>query len=247
MMPITTVSQMNESRLTIGLALAVLPGLALIAPMGCRDPLMGEESWTPDASGFDAAPDDAGPGELCPPDSENPFNNAYSNYFGGEESVDLAVVSFSYFRCSHCADLSELFRDTWSDRPEFRQRVRFYYHHFPFENQTAWQLHACAEAAGRQGMENFWAVHDLLYDGMNADPPKQYSVNEIVAFVDEVLKLDLDQFNADRESDAMMSFLAWDKSQGQAVGVSATPSVFVCGKKINWPSLEEVVDGYLSL
>jgi protein-disulfide isomerase len=225
--------------------IALLAGVLLVSTTGCRDPLMGEESWTPDASGFDAAPDDAGPGELCPPGSENPFNNAYSNYCGGEESVDLAVVSFSYFRCPHCADLSELVRDVWADRPEFRQRVRFYYHHFPFENQTAWRLHACAEAAGRQGMEHFWAVHDLLYDGANADQPKIYSVDEVVAYVDDVLNLDMDQFDADRESEAMMSFLVWDKSQGQAVGVAATPSVFVCGEKIYWPNLEEVVDGYL--
>jgi protein-disulfide isomerase len=219
--------------------------LALIAT-GCRDPLLEGAPWTPDASDFDASvEDDAGPGELCPAGTKDLFNNAYSNYIGGEESVELTVSNFSYFRCPHCAHFAELSRGIWAARPDFRKRVRLYFHHYPFDNQTAWQLHACAEAAGRQGMEHFWAVHDLLYDGMNADDQKIYSVEEVVEFVDDVLGLDMDQFNADRESDIMLSFLSWDKSQAQAVGVTGTPSVFICGEKIGWSSIEEVVDGYL--
>jgi len=226
---------------------ALLAGVALVSMTSCRSPLMDDDQWAPDASEFDAAvDDDAGPGELCPPGTENLFNGAYSYYLGGEESVDLTVTNFSNFRCPHCASFADLTRGIWAEREDFRKRVRLYFHHFPFSTETQWWIHACAEAAGRQGMENFWAVHDLLYDGMNADPPKQYSIDEIIAFVDDVLNLDMDQFDADRESDAMMSFLAWDKSQGQAVGVSTTPSVFVCGQKIGWSSVEEVVDGYLN-
>jgi len=224
-------------------ALALLPAMS----SGCRDPLLDDEYWTPDASDFDASiEDDAGPGELCPAGTENLFNEAYSSYIGGEESVELSVTNFSYFRCPHCAHFAELVHEIWADREDFRKHVRLYFHHFPFDNQTAWQIHACAEAAGRQGMENFWAVHDLLYGGMNADPQKVYSVDEVVEFVDDALNLDMDQFNADRESDVMMSFLSWDKSQAQAVGVSGTPSVFVCGEKIGWSGLEEIVNGYLN-
>jgi hypothetical protein len=231
---------------TSALRVAALGLLPILAVAGCRDPLLDDEYWTPDASDFDASiVDDAGPGELCPPGTENLFNNAYSHYLGGEESVELAVSNFSYFRCPHCAHFAELSHGIWAAREDFRKRVRLYFHHFPFDNLTAWQLHACAEAAGRQGMENFWAVHDLIYDGMNAESVKVYSIDEIVAFVDDVLNLDMDQFNADRESDVMLSFLVWDKSQGQAVGVSGTPSVFVCGQKIGWSSVEEVVAGYL--
>ncbi len=242
----TTDFRAPGSLTAFGLA-RTLPLLVMLTAAGCRDPLMEDEYWAPDASDFDASiEDDAGPGELCPPGTENLFNEAYSNHIGGEESVKLAVSNFSYFRCPHCAHFAELSQGIWSARPDFRKHVRLYYHHFPFDNQTSWQLHACAEAAGRQGTENFWAVHDLLYGGMNADPQEIYSVEDVVEFVDAVLGLDMDQFNADRESDAMMSFLAWDKSQGQAVGVTGTPSVFICGQKIGWSSVEEVVDGYLN-
>ncbi len=62
---------------------ALLAGVVLVSMTGCRTPLMDDGQWAPDASDFDAAPDDAGPGELCSPGTENPFNNAY-NFQGCE-------------------------------------------------------------------------------------------------------------------------------------------------------------------
>lgn len=227
-------------------ALALTSLVLLGSLLGCRDPLLAEDdTWVPDAGVFDAsADDDAGPGALCPEDSPDYFNNAYSPYIGGEESVDLTVVDFSYFRCPHCADFSELFREVWADRPDFMKRVRFYFHHFPFNYEVAWNIHACTVAAGNQGMENFWAMHDYIYDSMLDG--EQRGVEELTAFADDVLNLDMVKFNFDREDPATMSFLQWDKSQAQAVGVTGTPSVFICGSKIGWSSIEDYVDSYLN-
>ena len=226
---------------------SALLALALVAAASCRDPYVEPAADIPDAGEFDAGgEDDAGPGELCPAGSPDLFNDAYSHYIGGEDSVDLVVSNFSYFRCPHCAHFAEMSDEIWAARPEFRSRVRLYYHHYPFDNTTSWQLHAAAEAAGRQGMENFWAVHDLLYGGMNAEPQHLYSVEEVIEFVDQELDLDMEQFHADRQSDEVLAFLAWDKSQAQAAGVTGTPSVFICGEKISWSSIEDIVDGYLS-
>jgi hypothetical protein len=76
--------------------ITILPIAALLPAMpGCRLP---EADDMPDAGDFDAAvDDDAGPGAFCPPGAPDLFNNAYSPYMGGEESVDLEVIDFSYF------------------------------------------------------------------------------------------------------------------------------------------------------
>jgi protein-disulfide isomerase len=54
------------------------------------------------------------------------------------------------------------------------------------------------------------------------------------------------QFDADIADPYTYSYLSWDKAQGQAAGVTGTPSVFVCGEKISWGDLESVIDGYLN-
>jgi len=217
--------------------------LALLV-CSCRQPLQADE-WVPDAGDFDAGEDDAGPGELCPPESPDLFNNAYSPYLGGEVSVDLEVVHFSYLRCAHCADFAEHSRELWESDQEYRDRVRIYYHHFPFTGQTAWRLHAAAVAAQNQGMEYFWAVHDYVYD--SALESIQRTPADLRTFAETELGLDMEQFDVDvADGSPVYGFIEWDKAQGQAAGVAGTPKVFVCGEMLGgWGQLEEVVDAYL--
>jgi protein-disulfide isomerase len=225
----------------------LLFGLVALTFAGCRDPELPAD-WDSGAGEFDAGVDDAGPGELCPPSAPDLFNNAYSPYMGGDESVDLEVVNFSYFRCPHCADFGHFSRKLWDDHPEFRNRVRLYFHHYPFTGETAWKVHASTVAAHNQGLEHFWAMHDYISDGALADDKVLYSPADLRAYADEVLGLDMAQFDADMEDGSeVYSFLEWDKAQGQAAGVSGTPKVFICGELLsNWNNLGEEIEDYLS-
>jgi hypothetical protein len=210
---------------------------------GCRLP--EEDDYPGTDAGFDASvDDDAGPGAVCPAGTEDLFNNAFSPYEGGDESVLLEVVDYSFFKCPHCAAFSQSWEQIWADNPEFRAHVRLYFHHFPFDYQSAWDTHAATVAAGNQGMEYFWQLHDYIFDGLYYDGVA-YSLDEIRAYCENTLGLEMTQFDADMADPYTYAFLEWDKEQAQAVGVTGTPSVFVCGEKIKWGDLEEIVSGYL--
>lgn len=226
---------------------SLLTVVTILAPIsGCRDPFV-DNPWVPDSGKFDAdVEDDAGPGELCPEGTQDLFNNYYSAFLGGQESVDLEVVNYSYFRCPHCASFSKLWEEIFERRADIRARVRLYYHHYPFNYESAWRLHAATVAAGNQGMENFWAVHDFIYGGILMDSPEYYSEEEVIAFCDDVLNLDMDRFFDDLEDDVTYAYLQWDKDQALAQEVTGTPSVFICGSKISWGSIEEKIDEYLN-
>jgi len=212
---------------------------------GCRLP--EDDDFNQPDGGFDASnDDDAGPGAACPPGTEDLFNNAYSPYAGGDESVLLEVVGYSFFKCPHCASFAQSWEQLWEENPEFRAHVRVYFHHFPFDYTSAWDVHAATVAAGNQGMEYFWQVHDYLFDGLSNDGVT-YSLDEIRAYCESTLLLEMTQFELDLADPYTYSFLGWDKEQAQAVGITGTPSVFVCGKKISWGDLGEIVAGYLDL
>jgi protein-disulfide isomerase len=226
----------------------------LFGPIGCRDPLAGDrEDYIPDAGDYDAGSDDSGPGELCPPGTPDLFHNEHSPYFGGEVSADLEIVEFAHFHCPYCVTFYELTHEIWNRRDDFRDRVRVYYHHFPFSYEESWRIQAASVAAFRQGMEHFWAMHDWFYDSMAQDPPIERIGDEAIAFAQDQLGLDMEQFLADMESPQTIDFLSWDKDQGLAAGVSGTPSVFICGQRISnnkeglWGegSFEAIVDSYL--
>jgi protein-disulfide isomerase len=211
---------------------------------GCR---FTDDTWeAPPGTGFDASPDDAGVGFACPSGSPDLFNDLYSPYVGGEESVDIVIEDFSFLQCPHCASFAHSWESVWANRPDFRARARFYYHHFPLNwGQSAWDVHAIAAAASKQGMENFWALHDYIYstlynDGVALTP------DQVKAYCADVLQLDMTQLELDVADPDTMAFLSWDKAQGEDAGITGTPSVFVCGEKISWSQLEDVLDGYLT-
>lgn len=223
--------------------------VALIFAVSCRNPVLSdfdptkEDRMLSDGGTPDTFPqDDSGVSEVCPSGTVDPFNNAMSPYLGGEESVDLEVVHFSSFNCGHCAHFAEESHGLWEQRADIRARVRIYFHHYPL---GSWGIHRASVAASYQGMEHFWAIHDLVYGGMNQEPAKYYSEDEVIAFARDELKLDMERFDGDMQSDETEAFLKWDHDQGTQAGVEGTPTVFVCGKKIDRSKLESIIDGYL--
>jgi protein-disulfide isomerase len=226
--------------------------------VSCRE-IDAQEATDDDDVTFDAGPDpdiyDGGPDAsendggnrfLCSDGSPELFINRFNPYYGGEVSVDLEVVVFAYFRCPHCANFAELADGLWQRREDFRDRVRLYFHHFPFSGQTALMMHAATHAAHEQGMGYFWNMHDLIYQGMNAEPAVYYTPEELASHAQNVLQLDMPRFMTIMESDQTEAYLMWDKQQAKDQGVSGTPSVFICGKKIpSWRNLESSIDEYL--
>ena len=186
--------------------------------------------------GFDASVPDGGieePVAECL-DGYPRFNNNFSPAFGGKERVDVEVVAFVSFYCPHCADFAAYSKGLWRDRTDFQDRARLYIHHASY-----YFRHRAAVAAMNQGEGYFWELHDYIYGGLLMDAPMPDE--EIIAFVQDDLKLDMDRFNADLESDETYAFLKWDYTQGKNAGVTATPTVLVCGKAINWTKLGDKV------
>ena len=200
----------------------------------------------PEVAPFDAGSDGDGGMTVdaaCPTESNDLFNNAHSPYLGGGESVDLEVVTFSNFACSHCANFADSVKEIWNRRTDINNRVRIYFHHYPFDYEFNWEQHQAARAAANQSMEAFWAMHDYIYDGLIAG--EYYNRGDLTEFADSTLGLDMIQFEQDLESEETISFLLWDREQCLATGASGTPSVFVCGQKIAWTQLEMVIDMFL--
>ncbi|MCP4606029.1 MAG: thioredoxin domain-containing protein [Proteobacteria bacterium] len=204
-----------------------------------------EEPWR--YEGFDPADPGAGPAPLCPPGSKA-INNSESPSMGGDVYPDLTVEVFSYFRCQNCAGLAELMHETWERRSNFQDTVRVFFHHFPlYTHKTAMELHASTVAAQEQGMANFWAMHDKLFDGLRTTPAALYTPEDMYEYARDTLHLNMAQYAKSINDDTMQRIL-WDKEQGESLDVMGTPGVFICGEKLmGWKkNLENVIDDYIS-
>ena len=131
---------------------------------------------------------------------------ADDDHIRGEGPV---VIVYGDYECPYCA----------AELPALTE-VTLVFRHFPVvsKHPRSRRLAAAAEAAALQG--RFWEMHDALFaDQGHLDDPHLWERAR-------TLGLDLDQFEADRRSDAVAERVDRDFRSGIAAGVMKTPTVF---------------------
>jgi protein-disulfide isomerase len=134
----------------------------------------------------------------------------------GPDDAPLIVV-YADFECPYCAALHERLRG---------RRLREVFRHFPVRSShpRAWPAACAAEAAGRQG--HFWEMHDLLFgDQARLEDPHLWERAR-------ALRLDLERFDRDRRSEAIVQRVRADFDSGLRAGVVTTPTLFASERKL---------------
>jgi protein-disulfide isomerase len=109
--------------------------------------------------------------------------------------------------------------------------VKIVFKNFPIRSHRfAVQAALAALAADRQG--KFWDFHDELFKQHNK--LNEEKIQEIAA----KLKLDLVQFEKDRNDPLLLEQIRYDYNEGIRVGINSVPSVFVNGRKLKDRSLK---------
>jgi protein-disulfide isomerase len=109
-----------------------------------------------------------------------------------------------------------------------RLELRLCVRHFPIASKRPRSpaLHAAAEAASNQRGEAFWWMVDSIYaDPAHTDDPHLWArVRE--------LGLDLDRFESERRSEAVVARIRADFESGIRAGITATPTAFSAGCRL---------------
>jgi protein-disulfide isomerase len=122
--------------------------------------------------------------------------------------------------CPHCAA-------AWLELEPLA--LRLCVRHFPVASKRPRSpaLHAAAEAASRQREGAFWELVAAIYaDHGHQDDPHLWARAE-------GLGLDLARFEADRRSEAVTARVQADFVSGIRAGVTATPTAFAGGEKLD--------------
>ena len=154
----------------------------------------------------------------------------------GKQSARVTVVEYVDYECPHCRHAQALLRQVVAEYPN---DVRVYFKHFPLSGHTNARLAAeGAVAAHKQGQ--FWAFSDKVWDVSDNLTP---AVLETVA---KTVGLDVAVWRKDAASNAVKARVQADKSEGTELGIAATPTVFINGRKYEDPldlvSLKDWID-----
>jgi protein-disulfide isomerase len=129
--------------------------------------------------------------------------------------------------------------------------VRVYFKDFPLESIHPWAKPA--SIAGRcvfsQSPNAFWKYHDWIYEHQEEINPDNLK-DKVMEFSKTVSDVDGLQLGRCVDSNASESDVAAAVAQGHALGVDATPTVFINGRRLvgnyPWSNLEQIINGELS-
>lgn len=166
----------------------------------------------------------------------------------GDIAAPIALIEYSDFQCPACAAYEPMIKNLIAD---YGDNMAFAYRHFPLSSihPNARAAAQAAEAAGMQGA--FFEMHDLLFENQNEWSGKISPRSDFTKYAEE-LGLDVDQFNDDYNSDAVLERLNTDVAEAQsaALNLDSTPSFFLNGEQLpsglSEQNLRELFDAILN-
>jgi protein-disulfide isomerase len=139
----------------------------------------------------------------------------------------VTLIEYSDFECPACSAYYPFVKELVDKRTD----VRFIYRHYPLTqiHPAAMSAAVATEAAGKQG--KFWEMHDIIFDNQQ-NWSGQGNANGFFEKYARDLGLDMDQFMADVDDEAVQQKVLDDRASGYRAGVRGTPSFFVNGERI---------------
>lgn len=178
-------------------------------------------------------------------------------HFRGGANAPVTLEEFGDFQCVPCA---ELFPKLAKVEEDYGEQLRVVFRHYPLRKHEHGVLAArAAEAAGLQGQ--FWEMHDLLFQnssrwtkgvdtvGPDASPSRRLQ-STILAMEMEVrdvfysyaarLKLDVERFKTDLDSDEVKARVESDRVHADTLGIDRTPTLYLNGRLLAFSALRTV-------
>ncbi len=139
----------------------------------------------------------------------------------GATEQKIVLIEFSDFQCPFCAKAHRTLKQFMA---KHQDEVTLVYKHFPLTaiHPEAMAAAKAAWAASEQG--KFWQYQDALFAKQDKLGEKLY-VN-----IAKRLRLDLLQFNQQRNSEAVNAAIAQDQKLGGKLGLRGTPFFFMNGE-----------------
>ncbi len=154
----------------------------------------------------------------------------------GNANAPVTLEEFGDFECPPCGLIHPILKNL---EAEFGPaRLRLVFREFPLVPTHVHALAAAraSEAAALQG--KFWEMHDLIYEHQK-DWHEAFDVRPIFEGYAKTIGLDVAQFQRDNTSEIVERRIFLDGKRGHSLGVQGTPTIFLNGREVPFPSLEQ--------
>ena len=145
------------------------------------------------------------------------------DHIRGPKQAPVTLVEYGDFECPYCGQAERVVRELLAGTGD----LRYVFRHLPLTDvhQHAQLAAEGAEAAGRQGETEFWAMHDMLMEHQGA-----LTKRDLLGYA-AGLGLDQAKFATDLHNHVGAAHVAEDVDSADLSGVSGTPTFFVNDKR----------------
>ena len=139
----------------------------------------------------------------------------------GPANAPVTIVEFSDFGCPYCRRAAATLEQVLET---YGEKVRLVYRHYPLQpnSQRAAEAASCANESGK-----FWPYHDLLFAN-----PDAHADADLKRYAKDV-GLEEGAFTTCLDSGQGTKVVERDTADGDAAGVTGTPSFFINGRPLS--------------
>lgn len=158
-----------------------------------------------------------------------------------EGTGSIQLVEFGDYQCPSCGAAHPVTQKILQD---FEGKVTFVFRNFPLEaiHKNAMVAAKYAQASSKQN--KFWEMHNKLYESQTEwselpDPTSKF------AEYATALGMNADQLKKDANEATVADYIKRDMDDGNALGVTGTPTFFVDGKQVaknDYESLKAAIE-----
>ncbi|WP_435073500.1 thioredoxin domain-containing protein [Halorubrum sp. HHNYT27] len=155
----------------------------------------------------------------------------------GDPDSDVVVQAFEDFTCGHCATYTLEHFPTIREEYIASGEIRYEHWDFPIPVNEAWAVPVASAARGvgaRNGSEAFFTFASTAYESQGSYSGEAIGAAAEAAGADPCAAIADAQFAAYEE--ASMS----DRSEGDSMGISGTPTIFVNGEAVDTYEAETI-------
>jgi len=180
-----------------------------------------------------------GTGEAQAPDGSGPpvaisaADSAFPGYVLGSDSAPVEVVEYADFQCPHCSEFAVLQFPTIREQLIQTRRLRWRMRPFPLSFAWSHLSALAAECVGEQG--RYWEMADALFQSLNDWGLSRRSPAGRFRDLARGVGADVAAYDACMDSRGYAGRIAASRREGEARGVSGTPTFFANGVRLDWP------------
>ena len=143
-----------------------------------------------------------------------------ADHSAGSENAPVTLVEFGDYECPHCSAAHPVVQEI---RRILGSRLRFVFRNFPLRQVHPHAEHAAESAEAAAAQNEFWRMHDLLFENQDA-----LEDSDLLRYA-AALPLDVERVARELAAGLYADSVSKDFRSGVRSGVNGTPSFFING------------------